>query len=180
MSKAIYIWTLQTALNGKLTRYLMVSHLIVLLSLFFWIFSTLSSIFIVPHQSCLKCKNEEGAWVSIGGHGFSIFFELRGSMCQNGMCGSSCITIAPQSSWRKLFLLSSIRSFPSEILSPLSDIWQMESSLISYSKVCNILKSCNTLCQIASSRYSINTLTWMLTRMLSFCPSMAIEEVLLI
>lgn len=158
MSKTLYIWTFQTALNGKLTHYLIVSHLIVLLSLFFWIFSTLSSIFIVPYQSCLKCKNKEGAWVSIGGHGFSIFFELRGGMCQNRMCGGSCITIAPWSSWRKLFLLPSVRSFPLEILSPLSDIWQVESSLISYSKACNILKSCNILCQIASSHYSTNIL----------------------
>lgn len=91
--------------------------------------------------------------------GFSIFFELWSIMCQNGTCGGSCITIVPQSSWRKLFLLSSIRSFSLEILSPLSNTWQMDSPLISYSKVCNILKSCNILGQIASFHDNISNNT---------------------
>lgn len=62
MSKGFYVWTFQTALYGKLTHYLIVSHLIVLLSLL-RICITLSNIFNIPYQSCLRYKNEEWAWV---------------------------------------------------------------------------------------------------------------------
>lgn len=100
--------------------------------------------------------------------------------CQNGTCGISCITVVPQSSWTKLFLLSSISSFPFEILFPLSNTWQMDSPLISYSKVCKTLQSCNILGQTANFHYSISNITQMLTQTLWFCPSMTTGEVLLI
>lgn len=46
----------------NLTHYLIVSQLVVLFSLL-QIFNTLSNIFNIPYQSCLRNKNEKWAWV---------------------------------------------------------------------------------------------------------------------
>lgn len=153
------------------------SHLIVLLSLSLWIFSILSSTFIIPYQSCLNDKNEEWLWVTKSL--VSKCFLHCEVLCAKIECVMAAASSPNHRAAEEIFLLSSI-VFSLQIPYPLPNLWHMDSPLISYSKVCSILKCCNIFGQISSCHYSINDLTPMLTQTLSFCPSMTTEEVLLI
>lgn len=115
------------------------------------IFITLSNIFYVPYQRCLRYKNEEWAWLRKSL--VSNFFLNCELLCAKTECAVAAASpfFNRAAEW-SYFCCHQLGESPQKFF-PLSNMWQMESSSCSIKRY-NMLKNCNIVGEIATFHYA--------------------------